>query len=171
MKWTGRTLPGLTSWILAIALTVSPLMAQNAVAPSVQPASSQHDDGASGETRQPAEAAEVIPGGTNDPILESAVLPETKVAKAATELPGVAGSSTPSAVPLGAKPAAPPAGSEGSTKAPGESKWIITAVVVGTAIAVGIILLLRGWHKNKGQESQGPLGTIITAGTPSVGNH
>jgi hypothetical protein len=46
--------------------------------------------------------------------------------------------------------------------APGQSKWIITAALIGAAAVTGIILLLRAW--GGGDDS----GTVIGAGQPSV---
>jgi hypothetical protein len=82
---------------------------------------------------------------------------------------GVAGSSTaataPSAAPTAPDPA--PAKENSESSAPGESKWIILAAIVTTAAVVAAILLFPHFRGHK------PVGTVITAGTPTIGtpNH
>jgi len=141
-KWSS-----LVSWIITAALSISPVMAQTVA-----------DQGSNSVAPQHNEAAVSIKDMIN-PIVDSLVLPELPLARTATAFPAVSRSSTlPAALPAFPKP---------STEAPGQSKWIITAVIVGAAVVTAIILLLHGWGGGS-DKPQPPNGTIIAAGPPSV---
>jgi hypothetical protein len=138
----------LVSWIITVALTLSPVMAQTVT-----------DQGPSSVTPQPNDAAETTKDiGT--PVGDSFVLPELPLDKTATAFPTVSRNST---LP-GALPAFP---TPSSNEAPGQSKWIVTAVIVGAAVITAIILLLHGWGGGD-DKPHPPNGTIIAAGPPSV---
>lgn len=147
MKLRGPKPSFAVTWILVAALTVAPLMAQDPMpAADPKPVETEHDK-ASADT--PLVEDDDTHSGT--PVLAEPLPPGPE-----PKVPTVDKRSTLKAVPLGS-----PRGSR-ADDAPGESKWIITAVLIGAAAVTGIILLLRGW--GGGDKS----GTVIGAGQPSV---
>ena len=151
----------ITVWILAVALTVSPLMAQNPPAPEVKPVAPQ-----SGETSSAGEQSDERDSTT--PVIVEEAAPLTTSANVAlpgsapeAPFPTVAKRST---VPTSAASAP---GRRGSNN-PGESKWIILAALVAAGATVAAILLFRGFGGNGDDESEERVGTIISAGSPSV---
>jgi hypothetical protein len=159
MKWRHPNLSAVMSWTIALALTLSPVMAQSTqdtAAVSIAP-----------QNEEPAGIAK----DQQTPIVDNSVLPELPKAKTVTAFPTVARNST---LPMpGLFPPAP--GKPGTTlpssgnNAPGQSKWVILAALIITGAVVGVILLLRGLGGG-GDDSHSPnqLGTVIAAGTPAV---
>jgi hypothetical protein len=131
-------------WTLAVALTVSPLMAQNPPAPSF---------------KMSAPLEEAIPNAPQDVSPDSVMSTSVLIALPATlpeaAFPEVARTSTATALPPEARQ---------NSDSPGETKWVILAAIVTTAAVIAAILLFP----HKGKKSQGPLGTVIAAGTPTV---
>jgi hypothetical protein len=134
--------------ILTAALTLSPVMAQNATVMPSQP--SQSKAGTEDETKpiaaQPAGSTAAV-NADGMPILYES--PSTETGEA---FPNVPKRST--AVPLSA-PAPSPRRSEGTA----QSKWPVTALLIGAATVVAIILL---WPHHK------KVGTVLAPGTPTV---
>jgi hypothetical protein len=120
-----------TSWVVILALAVSPLMAQD---PQSAPLPAQDE-----ETR--AAAPQVH---------------EFKITPAGSTFSPLAGSSTSSSAALPEE--------KQKSDAPGQTKWVILAALIGAGAVTGIILLLRGWGGGDSQKT----GTIISAGEPSV---
>jgi hypothetical protein len=145
-KWSG-----LVAGIITVALSLSPVMAQTTANQSSNSFAPQHNEVA--ETTK----------DTGNPIVDSIVLPELPLAKTAMPFPRVSRNSTPSAASAFPTPPKP-----SSDDAPGQSKWIITATIVGAAAVTAIILLLRGFGGGGDDKPHPPTGTIIGAGTPSV---
>jgi hypothetical protein len=153
--------PRLTSiivWILAVALTCSPLIAQNPQLPEAKPkpdevkeASPETEESTPTEPVSPAAAEETWPAAV--PAVATPTVPTSEegfqpVAKRSTTL---------------TNPSKPTSGRNGSN--PGESKWIILAALLATGAAVAAILLFRGFG---GDDDDEPVGTIISAGPPAV---
>jgi len=163
MKLPPRRSTGLVSWILAAALTVSPLVAQNPPELGSKPVAIENHDAA------------------GDPQDQDRTEPATAVASTATPTeeavaPNVSGDTGTGAPYTGVAEASTPASAGTSTgthaqeprvSSPGESKWIILAAIVVTGAVVAAILLLRGFgggHKSHPET----VGTVITAGPPTV---
>jgi hypothetical protein len=88
-----------------------------------------------------------------------AILPEATFSE-------VAGGSTAATLP--ATMATPPAEVGQHSDSPGgETKWVILAAIVTAAAVIAAILLFPHRGK-KPQAQQGPVGTVIAAGTPTV---
>ncbi len=152
-----RTASCLIAWMLTITLIAVPLMAQDS--PTAGP--SERDETVS-TTPQPVpveNATSVI--GESDTPDGTPVLATLAVARPLPKYPAIPRT----AIALSGSAAAPKPAVDEPT---GESKWIILAAIVGTAAAVGIILLLRGFGGGKSTPSAGPVGTILTPGTPAV---
>jgi hypothetical protein len=144
MKSPRPKLYAVIAWIVTLALSLSPVMAQNA-----------------------QEQVEVSKDNSN-PIVDTSVLPELPLATTATAFPAVARDSTlPSAAaPIPTNPTNP---SSTDVSPGGKTKWIILATIIITAAVVGTILLLRGFGGGDDKpHPPSPPGTIITAGPPSV---
>ena len=126
------------SWILALALTLSPVMAQSPLSPGITEAVRE-----SGEPT----AGSLVPLELLFPKTGPAFADVTKHSTLMMAFPA-------------------PRSSFQEPKAPGNSKWIILAAIVVTGAVVGAILLFpNGGDKSK---PPGPEGTVITAGTPTV---
>src|SRR5262245_30498493 len=130
---TGSDSSFVVSWVLILALTVSPVLAQN-------PQPSNPSDG------NPAvfTAGQTAVNDTTTNAVDIDSVPVAALALAPLPLTGlrpallnVVASPIPAAAPA---PASKPAEFE----APGKSKWVILATIIGTAAVVGAILLLRG---------------------------
>jgi hypothetical protein len=141
------------SWTITIALSLAPVMAQNAT-----------DTISAGTAQSAVEAAGAAKDSPN-PIVDTSVLPELPLASTAPVFPNVSRNSTPTAAP---NPTQPRPGIEPG----GRSKWTILAALIIAGAVVGTILLLRGLgggnDKPSPSKPPSPTGTIITAGTPSV---
>lgn len=146
MKLRHPKLCSVMTWIIAIALSLAPVMAQSTT-----------DTGFTAPTAQ-EDGTPSAPQENQNPIVDMSVLPELPLARTAILFPTVSRNSTPAAAP---NPTKPPQDVEPG----GKSKWLITVVLIITGAVVGTILLLRGWG---GGDKSKPTGTIITAGTPSV---
>ena len=143
------------AWILAVALIVTPLMAQNPPAQGLMPTANE-DDEATSNTQQDATSA--VTGQSSAP-LGTSVLVALPVTRAGAAFPNVANRSI---------LITPPSTEQRNavSKPAGETKWIILAAVVITGAVVAAILLFPG---HKGDKSNGPAGTILAAGTPAIG--
>jgi hypothetical protein len=154
----------ITAWVLTVALSVSPLMAQNPPAPEVKPVAPQSGETSSAgeqndecDSPTPVLAEEGTPPGTSAHVASPGSAPEAT-------FPTVAKRST---VPTSAAsaPSAPP---RRGSNSPGESKWVILAALVAAGATVAAILLFRGFGGNGDDESEDRVGTVISAGPPSV---
>lgn len=156
------------SWILAIALTVSPLMAQSPSAPEKDTTENQAGNGTVSVPAEGSQAPAAPVVDESSAAVGTSVHTELPVFRPPAKFPGVYRHSTPLSSPATPGAAAAAAGARGDdSMSPGQSKWIITAVIVGTAAVVGIILLLRGFGGGS-EKPKGPAGTILAPGTPSV---
>lgn len=149
MKLRHPRLCSVMSWTIAIALSLSPVMAQNTADPGSSAAVQQSEN-------SPAVAKE-----SANPTVDISVLPELPLASTATAFPDVTRNSTPAAAPLPTQPAP-------SSDAPGQSKWVILAALIIAGAVVGTILLIRGLGGGGDKKPPAQTGTIITAGPPSV---
>src|SRR5690349_21102341 len=116
MKLRSPKLYVVMAWIVTLALSLSPVMAQNA-----------------------QEQVETSKDKLN-PIADTSVMQELPLATTATAFPAVSRDSTlPSAsAPNPTKP------SSTDVSPGGKSKWLILAAIIVTAAVVGTILLLHG---------------------------
>ncbi len=148
------------SWILAVALTVAPLMAQQPHAPvTTQTPEVQTSEEAQVPQEEATQEAPVVgengePVGTPVPVESKATTPEST-------FPNVEKNSTPLSNPTSSP-------QPSSSNTPGESKWIILAVLITTAAVVGAVLLFRGFGGGKSSPKSPPVGTVLTPGTPTV---
>jgi len=148
MKSGHPKLSFVVSSILTVALTLSPAMAQNATVMPSQPSQStaSPEEDVKSNAEQPAGTGESVKAEGMPVLIESA---STDTGEA---FPNVPKRST--AVPLSAPTPSRPKG-EGTA----QSKWPITALLIGAATVVAIILL---WPHHK------KVGTVLAPGTPTV---
>ena len=141
MKLRNPKLYAVMAWIVTLALSLSPVMAQNA-----------------------QEQVQISKDKLN-PIVDTSVLPELPLGTTAAAFPAVSRDST---LPSASAPS-PTKPSSTDVSPGGKSKWIILAAIIITAAVVGTILLLHGGGggDDKPHPPSTP-GTIITAGPPSV---
>ena len=140
----------LLCWVLTVALTTSPVLAQDSI-----------ESGANAigmPSREPAPGVQQRSVQDNAiPLLDELGNPMrtplhflARSNSGGGGIPNVTARST--ARPMSAFPRP-----QSESNAQGESKWLITAILVGAGIATAVILLLRS----------GP-GTVLEAGQPTV---
>jgi hypothetical protein len=167
MKLPGAKTSFITSWILAIALTISPVLAQNPPVPDSSPAPADSKETTpDDQDNKKREAVPPLPDA--DP--NAAATPDLNAATDTHAGPPFSTVDDASTSPISSSPGAV---SQPAVSNPAESKWIITAAIVAGAVVVGIILLLRGiggggGHKSSTPPAAPPLGTVIGAGSPTV---
>jgi hypothetical protein len=145
------------SWILAVALTLSPVMAQTQNSPGPIPTSEEQTTSASQQQVIPEEDSTtpvVVDAGdaVGTPVPEGLPLaqPEAaypKVERTSTMLAGRSSSQQ-----------------QSKADSPGKSKWIVLAALIATGAVVAAVLLFRGF----GGDDDDPETTVITAGPPTV---
>ena len=145
MKLRRPRLYSVMTWIIAIALSLAPVMAQTTP-----------DTGFTAPATQ-ADGTTTASADNQKPVVDTSVLPELPLATTANTFPNVSRNSTPAAAPNPTKPSQ-------DVEPGGKSKWPITVIIITAATVAGIILLLRWWSGGDNK----PTGTVITAGTPSV---
>jgi hypothetical protein len=143
------------TWILTVALTLSPVMAQTQnpqrpIATDDEEATSiaQHEEPRE-DPAPPVDGESGNPGGTAVPTGSTEAQPEAsypKVERTSTMLAGSASGQQKS-----------------RADSPGKSKWIILAALLATGAVVAAVLLFRGFGGGDDEEA-----TVITAGPPSV---
>jgi hypothetical protein len=141
------------SFTFTLSLTVSPILAENPQASNpIEGNQAQFTAG------QPAlKDMATNADGVASISVAALVLPALPLTGLGPPFLNVAASPIPEVAPASApKPA--------DSAAPGKTKWVIIATIIGTAAVVGAILLLRGI----GDSDAGPVGTILIPGTPSV---
>lgn len=131
----------LTSWILVLTITVSPLMAQNRFESATTYVDVSHTS-----------ITELV-GESRNPSKRTSVLSEPAVPPRDAAFRNMANRSTAAALP--------------EAKAPGDTKWVILAALLGAAAVAGVILLWPGGGDNG--KPEGPAGTVIAPGSPTVG--
>lgn len=136
----------LVSWVLTLALTLSPLLGQNPPAPGLTPVEVS-DDSVTEPVRESADATLGTPVPVESPVSYRGAL-----------FPIVAKRST---LTMPAFP--PPRTAYQEPKSPGSSRWVILAVIGGAAAVVAAILL---WP-HSGDKPE-PVGTVLAPGTPAV---
>jgi hypothetical protein len=146
------------SWILVITLTLSPLIAQSRQAAGISDAldSTGDNDSALGGQQVTTEN-HADPAVREDAAAHARVpllMPTTAVG---LPYPTTVPKSMPSRFP----------GSQSDGKAPGETKWVVLAILLAAGTGVALYYLLRGIG---GGDSSGPVGTVISAGPPAVTN-
>ena len=148
MKSRRPSLYSVVAWIITLALSLSPVMAQNA--------------------QQTAETAQ----DTGSPTVDTSVLPELPLtATTAAAFPAAARNSTLPAAPTAAPDSvpSPKPNPNANPDAPGQSKWVILAAIIITGAVVATILLIHGGGDDHSHpHPPAPTGTIITAGTPAI---
>ena len=143
------------SWIVSAALISSPLMAQS-------PPAAEVTVNASEEVAN--DSAPHVSNENHEANVDTSILPKRPTPASGAAVPVVNRNSIPT---IPTRAAAYPAG---SSKAPGETKWVILAALLAAG-AVTAILLLRGGDGDSNHHPTGTQGTIIVPGTPSVSNH
>ena len=147
------------TWILAVALTLQPVAAQNPQAP----VPTQGEETPNGPPPVVQEAATPVVG-EDDSTEGTAITNASPAADPEATFSQVTKNSTPLANPTSAPNPAPPEQSD----SPGESKWIILAALITAGAIIGAILLFRGFGGGKSSPKSGPVGTILTPGTPTI---
>ena len=142
------------TWILAIALTLSPVMAQTQNSQPPTPTEEQeatplppvpHEDPAIpvvSENGNPV--GTTVPTESPEAQLEA---PYPKVTRTSTMLAGSTSSQK----------------QQSQADSPGKSKWIVLAALLATGAVVAAVLLFRGFGGGDDEDA-----TVITAGPPSV---
>lgn len=131
------------SWTLVLTLTLSPVMAQN-----LSPADSSADvsSGSMTEGVRDSDDSSVSIAVPVEPRVIEARAAFQNVIKRSITMPPLTAPAPRRAFPRG--------------QAPGDSRWIILAGLIGAGIITAVILL---WP-----DGQDPVGTVITPGPPAV---
>jgi hypothetical protein len=145
------------TWILSVALTLSPVMAQTQNSPG--PIATD-DEQATSTSQQ-----EVLPEGSTTPVVVAdgdSVGTPVPAASSQTQpeaaYPKVERTST----MLASQSSSP---TQSQADSPGKSKWIVLAALIATGAVVAAVLLFRGFG---GGDDEDPETTVITAGPPTV---